>query len=220
MNILMEIINSTNTKDYAKNVNKGTLKLETLLIIEKILELQNSYYEEYNILNKQLSLGKEMFFFYQFALKYNEKLIRKLEKIKRNLVYIGYKNEFINKGNKSNYNKFLEIHKKENEMLKLLIPEKPAKKTLLIEIFTKTVINKYKFYCHKLTNVENKIVENLKKRFSNNKQRNSNNKCSYSNSSSKRCSKQKMNIKKLTNNENKLNNSLILQNKKKHIFIF
>ena len=160
------------TNNYHKNIKNDMLFMEIQLLIEKILELQKSYHQEYKNLYFGYEKEKEM------VKLNNEKYILLKKKIinflkykeKRNLkennnVYIGFniKKNIINGSNKINKNEIILWNKM--FPIKEKIDENNNKKNKLKQIFKTIVFDRYKLINNKLNDIEKNIVNRLIKKY-------------------------------------------------------
>ena len=125
------------TDDYLSSITKDTLSLEVQLMIEKIFDLQNTFHQQFNILNDKYNKYKK---FYEL---YSEKYFLILKK----------------------YNRLREKDKKsEINKMKFSIKNPKAKKEDMIELFKKE-IQVWKIMIAQKTNLKNKMEKSLFKIF-------------------------------------------------------
>ena len=125
------------TDDYLSSITKDTLSLEVQLMIEKIFDLQNTFHQQFNILNDKYNKYKK---FYEL---YSEKYFLILKK----------------------YNRLREKDKKsEINKMKFSIKNPKAKKEDMIELFKKEIQVWKKMIAQK-TNLKNKMEKSLFKIF-------------------------------------------------------
>ena len=160
--------------NYEKMINDDMLLLEIQLLYEKILDLQNSYHEEYN--NNINSINKNKKFISLIIYKYKEihKKNFNLLKIKENINCKNKLNTFVNIQEKEQKSYINDINNKEIILWKNMLGNKFKKninnnnfddKNKIIELFKKIVFNNYSSLNNTFNDIENKIVLNLIKKF-------------------------------------------------------
>ena len=158
--------------NYEKMINDDMLLLELQLLFEKILDLQNSYHDEYNKIIKQVNNNKK--FVSLLIGKYREihKKQFNLIKIKENISSKNELNTFIILQEKEHNSYITEINSKEIDLWKNMMGDKYTKnknytdgKKQIKDLFKKIVFSKYTNIKNSFNDIENKIVLNLMKKY-------------------------------------------------------
>ena len=161
--------------NYGKMINDDMLLLEIQLLYEKILDLQNSYHNEYNknigVISKYKKFISLLIYKYKEINKKNFNLL----KIKENMNYKNRLNTFFNVQEKEQKSYINDINNKEislwNNMFGLGNKhQKNMKNNLhninkIKDLFKKIVFNKFSSLKNSLNDIENKIVLNLIKKY-------------------------------------------------------
>ena len=157
--------------NYEKMINDDVLLLEIQLLFEKILDLQNSYHEEYYKIINQINNKKTFLSLLIYKYKEIQKKNFNLLKIKEINNYKNKLNTFIDIQEKEHKSNFTEINNKEINLWKNMLGNKFIKnknyideKKEIKDLFKKIVFNKYSYLKNSLNDVENKIVVNLMKK--------------------------------------------------------
>lgn len=161
--------------NYTKIINDDMLSMELQLLYEKILDLQNSYHEEYIKIFSKLSENKKYISLNIFRYKDIQKKIFNLLKIKEKLNGTNQLNNFLVSQEKGNKTSLREINNKEINLWKNMLigmgnnfkykkyGNAESKKDIK-ELFKKIVFDKYSSMKNNLNEIENKIVVNLMKK--------------------------------------------------------
>ena len=157
--------------NYDKMINDDMLLLELQLLFEKILDLQNTYHEEYKSIINQFNKNKKFMSFITHKCKDFQKKICILTKIEEKISSKNKLNLFLNTQEKEHESYMTEISNKERNLWmnmtgnnfkqNKVIDEKKEMK----DLFKKIVFNKYSNVKNYLNGVENKIVANLMKKY-------------------------------------------------------
>ena len=159
--------------NYEKMINDDMLLLEIQLLYEKILDLQNSYHEEYDTIFNQFNKNKKFISLIINKYKEIQKKNFTMLKIKENNNFKNKYNNFYSLQEKENKSYISEINSKEinlwNNMLGINFKKKynsiSDEKKEIKDLFKKIVFNKYTYIKNDLNDIENKIVLNLMKKY-------------------------------------------------------
>ena len=167
--------------NYAKIINDDVLSMELQLLYEKILDLQNSYHEEYIKIINKFNENKKYISLNIFKYKEIQKKIFNLLKIREKLNGKNQLNSFLVTQEKGNKTSLKEINEKEINLWENMLIGKGynfkfkkygdvnGNKKDLKELFKKIVFDKYSSLKNSLNDIENKIVVNLMKKNNYNK---------------------------------------------------
>ena len=162
--------------NYAKIINDDMLSMELQLLYEKILDLQNSYHEEYIKIFNKYNENKKYISFNIFKYKDIQKKTFNLLKIKEKLNGANQTNNFLSTQRKENKMSLKEINNKEINLWENMLSgmsnnfkykkyeNANDNKKEIKELFKKIVFDKYSFLKKNLNEIENKIVVNLMKK--------------------------------------------------------
>ena len=158
--------------NYDKMINDDMLLLEIQLLYEKILDLQNSYHEEFYNISNEINKNKKFISLMIYKYKEIHKKNFNFLKIKEKINCKNKLNTFLNVQKKEHNSYVTEINKKEINLWKNMLGKNFDKnknnfdeKKEIKELFKKIVFNKYSFLKNKLNDIENKIVQNLIKKY-------------------------------------------------------
>ena len=158
--------------NYDKMINDDMLLLEIQLLYEKILDLQNSYHEEFYIITNEINKNKKFISLMIYKYKEIHKKNFNFLKIKEKMNCKNKLNTFLNVQKKEHVSYVTEINKKEIDLWKNMLGKNFIKnennldeKKEIKELFKKIVFNKYSFLKNKLNDIENQIVQNLIKKY-------------------------------------------------------
>ena len=208
--------------NYHKNIKNDMLFMENQLLIEKILELQKSYHQEYkNLLSRYKKERKRVKFFHEKNIFLKKKKIN-LFKIKEKNNLVENNKLYIELDDKRNIIiDSTKINKKEIHIWNKMFPikvkshENNYNKNKLKIIFKNSVFDKYKLISYKLNDIEKNIINRLIKKY----QYQNNNLNSYNNISSKKDKKnKKKNIVHKTNYSNSKGKNIISRKVNENIF--
>ena len=167
--------------NYAKIINDDVLSMELQLLYEKILDLQNSYHEEYIKIINKFNENKKYISLNIFKYKEIQKKIFNLLKIREKFNGKNQLNSFLVTQEKGNKTSLKEINEKEINLWENMLIGKGynfkfkkygdvnGNKKDLKELFKKIVFDKYSSLKNSLNDIENKIVVNLMKKNNYNK---------------------------------------------------
>ena len=157
--------------NYERMIDDDMLQLEIQLLYEKILDLQNSYHQEYdkiiNLIKKNKQFISLMIYKYKDIQKKNFNLMKIKEKnnCKKNL------NNFLCIQEKEHKAYISEINSKEINIWKNMLGKRLKKKIFnsdhkkeIKDLFKKIVFNRYTYMRNHLNDIENKITVKLMKK--------------------------------------------------------
>ena len=162
--------------EYDKMINDDMLLLELQLLFEKILDLENSYHEEYANFIKKFHENKNFISLITDKYKEIQKKIFNLLKIREKLNGINQLNSFLATQEKGNKSCLKEINDKEINLWENMLigvgnnckfkkyGDVNNNKKDIKELFKKIVFDKYSSLKNNLNDIENKIVINLMKK--------------------------------------------------------
>ena len=162
--------------NYAQIINDDVLSMELQLLYEKILDLQNSYHEEYKKSINKIYENKKYVSFIIFKYKEIQKKIFNLLKIREKLNGTNQLKSFLATQEKGNKTCLKEINEKEINIWENMLIGKGynykfkkygdanGTKKDIKELFKKIVFDKYSSLKNSLNDIENKIVVNLMKK--------------------------------------------------------
>jgi len=162
--------------NYAKIINDDVLSMELQLLYEKILDLKNSYHEEYMKIINKFNENKKYISLNIFKYKDIQKKIFNLLKIREKLNGINQLNSFLATQEKGNKSCLKEINDKEINLWENMLigvgnnckfkkyGDANNNKKDIKELFKKIVFDKYSSLKNNLNDIENKIVINLMKK--------------------------------------------------------
>ena len=162
--------------NYAKIINDDVLSMELQLLYEKILELKNSYHEEYIKIINKFNENKKYISLNIFKYKEIQKKIFNLLKIREKLNATNQLNNFLAIQEKGNKICLKEINEKEINLWENMLigignnfkvkkyGDANGNKKDIKELFKKIVFDKYSSLKNSLNDIENKIVVNLMKK--------------------------------------------------------
>ena len=161
--------------EYDKMINDDMLLLELQLLFEKILDLENSYHEEYaNFINK-FHENKNFISLITYKYKETQKKIFNLSKIKENINNKNELNLFLVTQEKEKKSYVTEINNKEINLWENMLNNKlkisnnniefKDKKSEMRNLFIKIIFDKYPYVKNLLNEIENKIVLKLMKKY-------------------------------------------------------
>ena len=147
------------TNDYLSSITTDTLSLEVQLMIEKIFDLQNTFHQQFNILNDKYNKYKKFYELYseQYFLilkKYN----RLKEKDKKSEIN---KMKFSIKNPKTKKKDIIDLFKKEIQVWKKMIEQKSNLKKTMNKNFFKIFISIINNNKNKLSILQKKFLTNL-----------------------------------------------------------
>ena len=147
------------TNDYLSSITNDTLSLEVQLMIEKIFDLQNTFHQQFNILNDKYNKYKKFYELYseQYFLilkKYN----RLKEKDKKSEIN---KMKFSIKKKKKKKKDIIDLFKKEIQVWKKMIEQKSNLKKTMNKNFFKIFISIINNNKNKLSILQKKFLTNL-----------------------------------------------------------
>ena len=147
------------TNDYLSSITTDTLSLEVQLMIEKIFDLQNTFHQQFNILNDKYNKYKKFYELYseQYFLilkKYN----RLKEKDKKSEIN---KMKFSIKNPKAKKKDIIDLFKKEIQVWKKMIEQKSNLKKTMNKNFFKIFISIINNNKNKLSILQKKFLTNL-----------------------------------------------------------
>ena len=147
------------TNDYLSSITNDTLSLEVQLMIEKIFDLQNTFHQQFNILNDKYNKYKKFYELYseQYFLilkKYN----RLKEKDKKSEIN---KMKFSIKNPKAKKKDIIDLFKKEIQVWKKMIEQKSNLKKTMNKNFFKIFISIINNNKNKLSILQKKFLTNL-----------------------------------------------------------
>ena len=147
------------TNDYLSSITTDTLSLEVQLMIEKIFDLQNTFHQQFNILNDKYNKYKKYYELYseQYFLilkKYN----RLKEKDKKSEIN---KMKFSIKNPKTKKEDMIELFKKEIQVWKKMITQKTNLKNTMEKSLFKIFISIITSNKNKLSILQKKFLANL-----------------------------------------------------------
>ena len=147
------------TNDYLSSITTDTLSLEVQLMIEKIFDLQNTFHQQFNILNDKYNKYKKYYELYseQYFLilkKYN----RLKEKDKKSEIN---KMKFSIKNPKTKKKDIIDLFKKEIQVWKKMIEQKSNLKKTMNKNFFKIFISIINNNKNKLSILQKKFLTNL-----------------------------------------------------------
>ena len=159
--------------NYEKMINDDMLLLELQLLYEKILDLQNSYHEEYSKLESQINKDKKFISLIIHKFKELHKKNFNLLKIKENNESKNKLNNFLYIQKKEHSSYVTEINNKEINLWKNMLGNNFKNKNNnyfdvkneIKELFKNIVFNNYSYVKYSLNDIENKIVINLIKKY-------------------------------------------------------
>ena len=215
--------------NYETMIDDDMLLLEIQLLYEKILDLQNSYHEEYMKMIKQINNDKQ--FISLIIYKYKEIYKKKftLLKIKEKNNCKNELNSFINIQEKEKNSYFSEINNREINLWTKMLGNNIKKRELnsnkikiLKVLFKKIVFDKYYSLKNTINDIENKIIINLMKKYNYKMLSDKKKKHSYINGNynSTNFKKDKILPKTKINNHKNINSNDVYQyrNNKKNIY--
>ena len=198
------------SNNYDKNVVDDLLSLEIKLIIEKMLDLQNSYHKEFNLIINQYNKNYKIFNLLIEKIRIYQKKKHVMRKIieKKDIENNIY--NFISVHHNINKHETNKLNKDEINLLKYTISGKDTKRNVndkekLKQIFKILIFDKYPKICGKMNNIENKIILGLMKKFKYDIKKNNETKYNNNNDKTK--------LYYTNNKSNKSNSISIPQNK-------
>ena len=207
--------------EYDKMINDDMLLLELQLLFEKILDLENSYHEEYANFIKKFHENKNFISLITDKYKETQKKIFNLSKIKENINNKNELNLFLVTQEKEKKSYVTEINAKEIDLWENMFKNKFKKnnnnnifidkKSEMKNLFIKIIFDKYPYVKNFLNEIENKIVMKLMKKYNYKVLNNRKNKSQSINSSNSIKNEAAKNIKS-KNNKHKILNSDIFGN--------
>ncbi len=153
--------------NYEKMINNDMLLLEIQLLYEKILDLQNSYHDEYIKISNQYRRNKNFLSLIFSKFKEIQKKNYNLLKIKDNINSNNKINNFFCVQEKENNSYLTEINNKEIILWKKMLGDNFTTKNNypdIKDLFKKIVFNKYNNIKYQLNDIEKKLVLNLMKK--------------------------------------------------------
>ena len=157
--------------NYQRMINDDMLLLELQLLYEKILDLQNSYHQEYDKIINQYSKNRKFISLIIYKYKEIHKKNFNLLKIKEKISSKNKLNNFFNIQEKEHKSYISEINNKEINIWKNMLGNNIKRSSTNIDdkneikdLFKKIVYNKYAYIKNNLNDIENKIVLNLMKK--------------------------------------------------------
>jgi hypothetical protein len=161
--------------EYDKMINDDMLVLELQLLFEKILDLENSYHEEYANFIKKFHENKNFISLITDKYKETQKKIFNLSKIKENINNKNELNLFLVTQEKEKKSYVTEINVKEINLWENMFKNKLKKinsnsdcidrKSEMKNLFIKIIFDKYPYMKTFLNEIENKIVMKLMKKY-------------------------------------------------------
>ena len=159
--------------NYEQMINDDMLLLEIQLLYEKILDLQNSYHEEYDTIFNQFNKNKKFISLIIYKYKEIQKKNFTMLKIKENNNFKNKYNNFYSIQEKEHKSYISEINNKEINLWKNMLGihfkkrnnNMSDEKKEIKDLFKKIVFNKYTYIKNDLNDIENKIVLNLMKKY-------------------------------------------------------
>ena len=161
--------------EYDKMINDDMLVLELQLLFEKILDLENSYHEEYANFIKKLHENKNFISLITDKYKETQKKIFNLSKIKENINNKNELNLFLVTQEKEKKSYITEINGKEINLWENMFKNKLKKinsnndfidrKSEMKNLFIKIIFDKYPYMKNFLNEIQNKIVMKLMKKY-------------------------------------------------------
>ena len=154
------------TDDYTRYIDDGTLSLELSMLIEKILELQNSYQKDIKKIILQYKNNKKTYNYLIEQIKYFNKKKHILEKIIENKEISSNNYNFISIHQNKYYHDITNSNNKGFELWdSILKNQKNNNKTKLIGLFKSIVFEKFFKIMGRLDYIEVKIIESLMKKY-------------------------------------------------------
>jgi hypothetical protein len=157
--------------NYENMINDDMLQLEIQLLYEKILDLQNSYHQEYDKIINQIKTNKQFISLLIYKYKDIQKKNFNLMKIKEKNNSKNNLNFFFNLQEKEHKNCISEINNKEINIWKKMLGKKYKKKMFISDhkkeikdLFKKIVCNRYNSIKNNLNDIENKITVKIMKK--------------------------------------------------------
>ena len=197
------------------------LLLELQLLFEKILDLENSYHEEYANFIKKFHENKNFISLITDKYKETQKKLFNLSKIKENINNKNELNLFLVRQEKEKKSYVTEINAKEIDLWENMFKNKFKKnnnnnifidkKSEMKNLFIKIIFDKYPYVKNFLNEIENKIVMKLMKKYNYKVLNNRKNKSQSINSSNSIKNEAAKNMKS-KNNKHKILNSDIFGN--------
>ena len=147
------------TDDYLSSITKDTLSLEVQLMIEKIFDLQNTFHQQFNILNDKYNKYKKFYELYSekyfLILKKYNRLREKDKKSEINKMKFSIKNP------KTKKEDMIELFKKEIQVWKIMIAQKTNLKNKMEKSLFKIFISIITNNKNKLSILQKKFLTNL-----------------------------------------------------------
>ena len=147
------------TDDYLSSITKDTLSLEVQLMIEKIFDLQNTFHQQFNILNDKYNKYKKFYELYSekyfLILKKYNRLREKDKKSEINKMKFSIKNP------KAKKEDMIELFKKEIQVWKKMIAQKTNLKNTMEKSLFKIFISIITNNKNKLSILQKKFLTNL-----------------------------------------------------------
>ena len=161
--------------EYDKMINDDMLVLELQLLFEKILDLENSYHEEYANFIKKFNESKNFISLITYKYKEIQKKLFNLSKIKEKINNKNELNLFLVTQEKEKKSYVSEINIKEINLWENMFKNKIQKtnggvefkdrKSEMKNLFIKVMASKYPLVKNLLNEIENKIVIKLMKKY-------------------------------------------------------
>ena len=156
------------TNSYAENVREDLLKLEVMLVIEKLFEIQNEFHLMLDALRKEYSMIKCNF--KEAAMKYIA--IKKqhfyLQQQKEKIQFLNSLNTFVNNHKIKHDKEVVRINMEECALWKKIVDNgenvKHTKNNLLFKLFDKIVLNNKK-NMFVLSDIERTICDKINKKY-------------------------------------------------------
>ena len=158
------------TDNYEESVMDDMLSLEIKLLIEKMIDIQNSYHKELKLIIGQYNMNKRIFKILIEKIKDLQKKIYLIKKMNETKSIKGNIYNFIDVYNYNNQHDINKVNKKEINLWKKIVYKKERKyyefdKEKIKDLFKKTIFDKYYKLSGKLNSIENKIILNLMKKY-------------------------------------------------------
>ena len=209
------------TDNYGESVMNDMLSLEIKLLIEKILEIQKSYHKELDLIMLQNNLNSKTLKLLVQQIKYFQKKIFLMKKMKENKEMSRNLNYGFDKNNHNNQHDICKINKNEFNLWNYILYEQKEKndeenKEKVKKIFKKIVFERYSKIKEKLNNLENKIIITLMNKYNYSPKTKKSVKSNNKNIISFSPNQWKNKNTNIINRQKKLSNINNINNKKRH----